>query len=430
MWRYPTGEAQDSSISFGFMGNQFSNIEIVSVLDRMVESREDANWSMGVGGSVYAAPLVHGGVIYFGSCDKNFYAIDAETGKEIWKFPVGGVILSTAAIDSGIIYFGCYDGCMYAVSLDGRLVWKFDTGDKINCDPLVWKDAVYFGSRNGNIYAVEKSSGRLVWKLATNGPISSSAAIGGGVLYIGSNDKNLYAIDAETGRMIWKFPANGAVRYKIAVWDGKVIFGSLDGNMRAVDAQGRLLWRFQARDGIGTMPRVFGNALYFGSRDMNLYKLDGNGRLVWRYRARGYPNDSIVIDGHVYFGCCENDLYVLDDRTGSEMCTMPTNGFVVQFAWQDGRIFFGSWGCSVYSATPEGKLLWRFDTSMSTQAPVEPEEGSKAKLAEVVWRFEEESQANKPDDEVHLADYGTFSGTYIDATETGYLGVRKKGYRS
>ncbi|MFQ5648299.1 MAG: hypothetical protein ACE5FW_03600 [Candidatus Aenigmatarchaeota archaeon] len=92
-------------------------------------------------------------------------------------------------------------------------------------------------------------------------------------------------------------------------------------------------------------------------------------------------------------------------------------------------IYFGSWDCNLYAVTVEGKLVWKFPTSLSYQSPVEVEPPAVAKTAEITWApvtKEEEKKYKK--DEVDIADYGEFSGQYIDTTKSDYLGRKKKGY--
>src|SRR6266852_4309630 len=42
-------------------------------------------WFKATGGAVSATPAVVGGIVYVGSWDHNFYALDAHTGAENWK---------------------------------------------------------------------------------------------------------------------------------------------------------------------------------------------------------------------------------------------------------------------------------------------------------------------------------------------------------
>jgi outer membrane protein assembly factor BamB len=90
-------------------------------------------WSFKTGDAVSASPTVVNGVVYVGSWDGYFYALEADTGSLIWKFQVdcqnsvvpvppqclapgetpparfftdGGLITSSAAVVDGKVYFG------------------------------------------------------------------------------------------------------------------------------------------------------------------------------------------------------------------------------------------------------------------------------------------------------------------------------------
>ncbi|MDQ3257996.1 MAG: PQQ-like beta-propeller repeat protein, partial [Acidobacteriota bacterium] len=83
-------------------------------------------WKFKTGGSVHAAPLVVGGVVFFGSYDQTFYAVETATGRELWRFKTGGRILSTPALAGGTVFFGSQDNRCYALdAATGKLKWKF-----------------------------------------------------------------------------------------------------------------------------------------------------------------------------------------------------------------------------------------------------------------------------------------------------------------
>src|SRR3990172_8648852 len=93
-----TGDFQGTtSFSSDLQNSEFMSIDFVgSILSD--PSMKNALWEMGEGGSIDTRPLLHEGRIFFGACDKNFYCVDAETGKEIWRFQAAGPIFSSPAI--------------------------------------------------------------------------------------------------------------------------------------------------------------------------------------------------------------------------------------------------------------------------------------------------------------------------------------------
>ncbi|MCS7283639.1 MAG: PQQ-binding-like beta-propeller repeat protein [Anaerolineae bacterium] len=65
-------------------------------------------WSFQAGGGIAVAPVVDNGVVYLGSTDGVFYALDAATGALRWTYNVGAPILNSAALsaDGQTVYFG------------------------------------------------------------------------------------------------------------------------------------------------------------------------------------------------------------------------------------------------------------------------------------------------------------------------------------
>src|SRR5262249_14342704 len=132
-------------------------------------------WSFATGDAVSASPAVVAGVVYIGSWDGYFYALDAATGALKWKFKVdcptvtsgilpvpadcpggpsapqdraqtdGGVITGSAAVVDGKVYVagGKTVYCLSATTLDGT---NPDTTPK---PLLLWK-TVICGNPEGN----------------------------------------------------------------------------------------------------------------------------------------------------------------------------------------------------------------------------------------------------------------------------------------
>src|SRR5438093_6281153 len=84
-------------------------------------------WFLPTGGPVTATPIEVGGVVYVGSWDHNFYALDAATGAVEWKVtvttPQGDSkfpgIQSSGAVANGRVYFGDSCGYLHAYPANG-----------------------------------------------------------------------------------------------------------------------------------------------------------------------------------------------------------------------------------------------------------------------------------------------------------------------
>jgi polyvinyl alcohol dehydrogenase (cytochrome) len=209
-------------------------------------------------------PAVVGGVIYFGSPDNKFYALDARTGATRWSFDLASVN-------------GPING-------DGS-VWD---------GPTVVKGSVYFGDHRGYLYALDAHTGRLRWQLRLDthplAGITGSPLYFDGSLFVGTSSTEsgvpidypcctfrgqVVRVDASTGQVRWRHyivpPArqvgswpNGSARYEPsggAVWATPII-----------DASTRTLF-------VGTGQNYSGSA---GDIDSVLAVSTDSGRTRWK----------------------------------------------------------------------------------------------------------------------------------------------------
>ena len=84
---------------------------------------------------------------------------------------------------------------------------------------------------------------------------------------------------------------------------------------------GFLIWSFATGGWDLTGPVVVDGVVYFGADDGNLYALSAqSGELVWSFSAAaGIRSVPAVSDGTVFFGAGDNHLYALDAATGTEL---------------------------------------------------------------------------------------------------------------
>ena len=63
-------------------------------------------WTFTTGDKVESSPVVANGIVYVGSDDGYFYALNASNGELIWKYNTYGPIQSAATVVDGVVYFG------------------------------------------------------------------------------------------------------------------------------------------------------------------------------------------------------------------------------------------------------------------------------------------------------------------------------------
>ena len=128
-------------------------------------------------------------------------------------------------------------------------------------------------------------------------------------------------------------------------------------------------WRFRTRSWVDAAPAVVDGTVYIGSQDANLYALDEKtGRRRWSYEVGGgITGEAVVIDGIAYVSSLDHNLYAIDTLSRTTMWTFETgdrlwSGPVVA----DGVVYVGSKDASVYAVdAATGGLVWQYDTGDS-----------------------------------------------------------------
>ncbi len=131
--------------------------------------------------------------------------------------------------------------------------------------------------------------------------------------------------------------------------------------------EGTLKWSFSTDGPIQfSSPAVVDGTVYIGSNDGNLYALDAEtGTKRWDFKTGSFIWSSpTVVNGMVYFGSNDGNLYALDALTGKELWHFKTPYAVKSSpAVADGIIYFGADDYHLYALNAAtGEEIWRFRT--------------------------------------------------------------------
>ena len=87
-------------------------------------------------------------------------------------------------------------------------------------------------------------------------------------------------------------------------------------------------WKFQTEGRIISSAAVVNGTVYCGSFDGNLYAIDEQkGSLLWKFGTEGPVTSSpAVAEGVVFFGSFDGNFYAVDASTGKEKWRFPTRG--------------------------------------------------------------------------------------------------------
>ena len=243
-----------------------------------------------------------------------------------------------------------------------RVKWAFATGGRIVSSPVIDQGTIYVGSDDGNLYAIAAADGRQRWQYKTAGPVPSTPAVAAGVVYVASYDGKIHAIDARTGLPRWKFATGGERRF-----EAKNLHGFLPKTQTIADPFDVYL----------SSPLVVDGRVFVGSGDGNVYALDATtGALAWKFATGDVVHASpAYADGTIVIGSWDSYLYALDAATGAQKWRFHGGedpdihnqvGFQSSPAIVDGVVYTGCRDSNLYAIdAATGKERWRFDNAGS-----------------------------------------------------------------
>jgi len=134
----------------------------------------------------------------------------------------------------------------------------------------------------------------------------------------------------------------------------------------APDAR-NLIWNYTTGGTVDSSPAVVDGKVYVGSWDNNVYCLNASdGKVIWSYPTDYMVSSSpAVVDGKIYIGSYDDNVYCLNAQNGSLIWKYTTGGNVESSpAVVDGKVYVGSWDNNVYCLNAsDGLLIWSYPTN-------------------------------------------------------------------
>jgi len=418
-------------------------------------------FSYQTGASIISSPAVSDGVVFTGSSDASLYALDAGSGELLWSFPTGNTINSNPAVANGIVYIQSTDGYLYVLTtlpddppasvtdlhaarvngveitwvwneprtpgfshamvfLDGVFQENVPKGKKswtarglapLTSHTLSVRTVGVKGAANTTLvsstatttglsieqidpaHVVEDSPGFTLEIRGTgfspacavlwNGNLLKAESIQADHLSVDipaelvahSCRVNITVIDESAGELsnavtlfISDNPATAKARK----------FRADPNNTGVFDGSGRrpvpeLLWKYTTGGSVQSSPAVVDGIVYIGSNDRNLYALDAEtGTLIWKYDTMEHfdivSSSPAVSNGVVYIGGLRNKIHALDALTGKFLWkyklpirTVARSGISSGAAVADGAVYIGNMDGGLYAFDEvTGDLLWKF----------------------------------------------------------------------
>ncbi len=99
-------------------------------------------------------------------------------------------------------------------------------------------------------------------------------------------------------------------------------------NAPGVPAFNKVKWTFHTQGPVISSPAVLDGTVYAGSKDGNLYAVDSQtGQQKWKFETKSrIASSPAVADGMVYFGAYDGNFYAIDTATGQLKWKFQTGG--------------------------------------------------------------------------------------------------------
>ncbi len=125
------------------------------------------------------------------------------------------------------------------------------------------------------------------------------------------------------------------------------------------------IWEFKCEDEVRSSPTVVDGVVYIGAYDNNLYALDAkNGTFLWKYPTEaGIAATPFVFNDRVLIGSEDRLLYAVSVASGRILWTCPTEGRIRSSARVEfEHAFFGSDDYRLYAVNVHsGRVVWKFE---------------------------------------------------------------------
>jgi photosystem II stability/assembly factor-like uncharacterized protein len=244
-------------------------------------------------------------MLYLGVSNRNFVAVDKNSGQIRWSFFADSPIKSSAVItwDRKLVV-ASERGTVYGFALNNisgnspSPSWTITSSDSIIGSPAVDADGYFFwGTKNGFIKKISMQSGlqgTVLWSTELDGGIISSPVIDGiGNLYIGTKNGKFYSINHQTGIINWMFQTDGEIHSTASISNrNNIYFGNHNGSVYSLDSLGNIRWKYQSNSSISKSIIHHNDMTYFGDYSGNLiaiYDYDENQLISKANSINTYP---------------------------------------------------------------------------------------------------------------------------------------------
>ncbi|MFM2482864.1 outer membrane protein assembly factor BamB [Celerinatantimonas sp. YJH-8] len=283
--------------------------------------------SLRISGGLLAANQM----IYLGTENADFFALDAATGKLKWHQSMPGEVIAAPTFSSGNLYVITNSG--HLLSMDattGRIQWNISLDQPAltlrgKAVPVVTNGIIILGRSNGSVSIFSQESGQQLFssQLAISGGTTqleqlvdadSQPVVVGSELYAVAYNGSLVAINLQDGQRVWR--RTYSAYQDIAVSGGEIFMTDSRSHVIDVDRfSGQPKWQLSALQYRNvTAPAVDGDYVLVG---------DQKGYLYWINRDTGTFVSKLELDS--------DGLYIAPLVTENEIIIQTRSGKLIAF---------------------------------------------------------------------------------------------------
>ncbi|MDA0808553.1 MAG: PQQ-binding-like beta-propeller repeat protein [Planctomycetota bacterium] len=188
-------------------------------------------WKRETGDRINGSPAIAGNITFVTGCDQHLRAINIDSGEEEFDLELGHFMIASPAVDKYMLYVGTHESDFLALNLETQeVVWRFKDEARefpIHSSAALTDDRIIFGGQDKQIHCLERKTGKELWNFATRGQVNSSPVIvGRNRIFVGSNDGYVYEIGLNDGKQRWKEKLGRSVTASPAVGEGCLVIGA------------------------------------------------------------------------------------------------------------------------------------------------------------------------------------------------------------
>lgn len=266
-WTYQTkGPIFSSPASFGnriVLGSADGNIYCLNTNGKL-------QWKLAAEAAVLASPLIHKEVVYIGSSDHRFRAIDLQSGKLLWQVEgIKGAVTSQPMVQGNTLVFGAWDGHLYALDLEKKeLKWKWNSGNTLinfspaACIPVISDTIIFIAAPDRFLTAIHLHSGKTFWRSKEGVRESIGISENGRWLYAKTMQDTIIARPTSLldSNGPWKLHVGFGYEHVPSMLiekEGRLFFGTKNGVVYAVDpVQHSVAWAHKLDNSMVNTVRV------------------------------------------------------------------------------------------------------------------------------------------------------------------------------